>query len=280
MAFVSSEPNLPVKGQSMPFPEIPRTIYRKNPLDRVICQLRFPPILRIDKEVPAEFQDHIRSEYPGYSEREELPTVMAQRVQNGFLPELLRQAVPNNTKNYEFATEDCIWTVNLTRNFLALTTNKYVRREEFKERLKAPLKALIDEYKPACFSRIGLRYVDIIKRSVLGLNGVDWGDLLQAHALGLLSSSVVSRNIESLDAKYEVLLEDGSSVARIVMALVQWQENDAEECFMIDTDFYTVQKTTIEEVQNKLDYFHVRASRLIRWLITDRLHNAMEPEPL
>mgnify|MGYP000993867065 CR=1 FL=1 len=264
----------------MPFPDVPRTVYGKNPLDRVICQLRFPPILRIDKEVPAEFQDRIRSEYPGFSEREELPTLVAPRIQREFLPELLRQTVPGETRNYQFSTEDGIWTVNLTRNFLALTTNKYVRREEFKERLKTPLKVLIDEYEPACFSRIGLRYVDIIKRSALGLSSIDWGELLQPHALGLLSSSVVSSSIESLEAKYEILLEDGTGIARIVMALVQSQEDDGEECFMIDTDFYTVQKTMIEEVENKLDYFHVRASRLIRWLITNRLHDAMEPEPL
>jgi len=32
----------------MPFPEVKRVIYEHNPLDKVICQLRFPPILRIE----------------------------------------------------------------------------------------------------------------------------------------------------------------------------------------------------------------------------------------
>jgi uncharacterized protein (TIGR04255 family) len=81
-------------------------------------------------------------------------------------------------------------------------------------------------------------------------------------------------------SKYDVLLEDNSSLARIAMALVEWQENNNEQCFMIDTDFYTMQKTLITDVDHRLDYFHVRASRLIQWLITKRLHEAMEPDTL
>ena len=48
----------------MPFPEATRVIYHKNPLTDVICQLRFPPILKIDSEIPSLFQDTIREQYP------------------------------------------------------------------------------------------------------------------------------------------------------------------------------------------------------------------------
>ncbi|MCH7755956.1 TIGR04255 family protein, partial [candidate division KSB1 bacterium] len=57
----------------MPFPEVKRVIYKKNPLDRVICQLRFSPILKIDAEIPAEFQDMIRADFPNYSEKTDSP---------------------------------------------------------------------------------------------------------------------------------------------------------------------------------------------------------------
>ena len=52
----------------MPFPDVERVIYNENPLDRVICQLRFAPILKIDTEIPAEFQERIRIDYPNLSE--------------------------------------------------------------------------------------------------------------------------------------------------------------------------------------------------------------------
>ena len=47
----------------MPFPDAKRIIFRKNPLTEVVCQLRFPPILKIDAEVPANFQEAIRTEF-------------------------------------------------------------------------------------------------------------------------------------------------------------------------------------------------------------------------
>ena len=48
-----------------------RCIYRKNQLQEVICQLRFPEILSIGVNVPAAFQDAIRDEYPQYSARKD-----------------------------------------------------------------------------------------------------------------------------------------------------------------------------------------------------------------
>ena len=59
------------RNLKMPFPEVKRIIYKKNPLDKVICQLRFPTILKIEKEIPAEFQERIRKEFPNYSESTE-----------------------------------------------------------------------------------------------------------------------------------------------------------------------------------------------------------------
>jgi uncharacterized protein (TIGR04255 family) len=265
----------------MPFPEAPRVIYHNNPLDRVICQLRFPPILRIDTEIPAAFQEAIRMDFPEFREKEEVALPIPQRFQKDVPADVLRQMMPSETKNYEFSSEDGAWTVNLTRTFLALTARKYRRRQEFREQLNGPLAALTKIYQPATFSRIGLRYVDIIKRSKLGLSGVPWTELLRPHVLGILSSpdEGVRKNIRTFESKCELQLEGSSSVARIVTALVEWQE-EKEQCFTIDTDFFTTQKTGIFDVENTLDYFHVRGSRLIQWFITQRLHDAMGPEVL
>lgn len=34
------------------------------PLIEVVCQVRFPPILQIAKEVPSEFQEGVRHRFP------------------------------------------------------------------------------------------------------------------------------------------------------------------------------------------------------------------------
>lgn len=56
------------------FPETPRVIYAKNPLFEVICQLRFPAILKIDSEIPAGFQEKLRASFPLFREEDLLPT--------------------------------------------------------------------------------------------------------------------------------------------------------------------------------------------------------------
>lgn len=257
----------------MLFPETQRVTYKKNLLDRVICQLRFPPILRIDKESPVEFQDAIRKNFPEFQEKEEI--TLPQSMQQEVPFEVLRQIIPSEIKNYQFSSKEGFWTVNLTHTFVALITRKYKNWEEFKSKLDEPLKALNNSYEPAYFSRIGLRYVDIINRKVLGLEKFDWNELLQPYVLGLLSSTDVNKVVQRMEAKYEIRLNDESDIARISTGLVE--QDNGEVCFMIDTDFFNTEKTDISNALNKLDFFHAHAFRLIRWLITDRLHDAMEP---
>ena len=262
----------------MPFPESKRIIYEKNPLDRVIFQLRFPTILKIEESIPVLFQDSIKNEYPEFLIKDELTMpvpFLGKKEESG---DEIKNISPSHIKNYEFSTEDKIWKINLTRTFLALTCTNYTRRSDFNNRLKLPLKLLLDIYKPSYFSRIGLRYIDIIIRSSLRLSKVPWNKLLKPYILGFLGSDIVNKKIKSFQNQCEILLNDRRSIARIVTSLVESEKND-ELCLMIDTDFYNSHKIEASEtkVMKKLDYFQVRGSRLIQWIITPKLHKAMKP---
>jgi len=263
----------------MPFPERKRVVYKKNPLDRVICQLRFPAILRIETEIPAEFQERIRRDFPNFIEKSEFQVEMPMGTPGQSTLEFPIQLSPKPNKNYQFSSENESWVFNLTRSFVALTSSNYTRWEQFKVKLSNPLKAFLEIYSPEYFPRIGLRYIDIIKRSKLGLDDVSWNELLQPYVLGMLSTDNVGKNIASYECKNEIKLEDETSVVRIITSLIQETET-GEVCFLIDSDFFTTAKTTIDDAINKLDYFNTRGSRLIQWCITERLHNAMEPETL
>jgi uncharacterized protein (TIGR04255 family) len=258
----------------MPLPVAKRVIYEKNLLDRVICQLRFPPILKIEKEIPADFQDRIREQFPQYRQKEELPVPIPTQLQINLPGEF-------QSKNHEFSSEDGKWTVNLTRTFIALTTRDYRRWEDFQEHLNGPVAALRDMYQPVYFSRVGLRYIDIIRRSELGIDKDEpWSELLDPHLLGLLCSScAVANDIRAFETTYELLLEDKRSVVRVATALAE-QQNSKEEFFVIDSDFYNTEKTDAARVNEKLDYFHERASRLIQLLATEKLQKAMKPKEL
>ncbi|MCL4262230.1 MAG: TIGR04255 family protein [Anaerolineae bacterium] len=262
----------------MPFPNKPRVIYDKNPLDQVICQLRFPPVLRIDSEIPASFQDRIRAEFSNFSEKAEIRLEMPGEMKEVVPPEILRRLLQSTPrKNYEFSSEDGLWKLNLTRSFIALTASRYERWESFKEKLQLPLQALIDIYAPTYFSRIGLRYIDVIRPSQLNLQNYSWIDLLQPYILGMLASPDVGEHIRSFESRHDVDLADGESKVRIVTRFVTVEDNN-ELCYMIDSDFFNTNKTEITDTLDKLDFFSLRGTRLFQWCITEQLHDAMEPQ--
>jgi len=262
----------------MTFPDTPRVIYQKNPLDQVICQLRFPPILKIDTQIPAEFQDAIRLQYPMYSElKEEMADLPVELLAQS--PPQIASAIPisaKNRMNYRFSTPDEKWTVNLTNNFLALTCFEYDRWENFRRHLDLPLRVLIDIYKPASFSRIGLRYVNVINRSVLGLSDVGWSELIQPYISGVLSVLDQATVLGSL-SNDEIRLDKEKGVVRIVHGIAT-SRNDGEKVYLIDNDFFVEGNIEISHATEKLDYFNDWGRKLFRWAIGDRLHQSMEPQ--
>ena len=257
----------------MPIPESQRVVYEKNPLDEVICQLRFPAILKIESQAPAGFQEAIRKEYPVFEEPQGLPV---ERGVQPIPPEVLRAMGLKVTPVYKFKSADDRWSVALARDFVALTDGDYETWETFKAHLEAPLAALQSEYQPAFFTRIGLRYRDVIRRSELGLTDVPWGDLLAQHIAGELGS-LVEKDVEAMQRQVEIRLETGR--VRAVHGLAR-DEGTNESVYVIDADFFVEGRTEAKDVQATLKLFNRNAGRLFRWCIRDRLHAAMGPRPL
>lgn len=260
---------------TMPFPDSQRVIYENNPLEEVICQLRFPPILRISSEAPVAFQERVRGAYPILRENQgtELGANLPPEIVK-FMA--LEASLGTGTTTYDFISADELWTVGLVRDSLSLSTRRYERWEGFKEHLMLPLNSFVEEYSPAFYTRIGLRYRDVIRRSVLGLDGVSWSDLLRPHIAGELSSPDLANAIENAVHQVVVQTGDGHSRVRLQHGLARSKSTD-ETCYVIDSDFYTEKRTEPRNAIETLDYFNHLSGRLFRWCIADRLHEAMRP---
>lgn len=261
----------------MPFPAVDRVIYKQNPLDRVICQLRFPTILRIDSDAPIYFQEAMREHYPFYEEKVTVPAQAISGITGVSAENFTKLLQPK--KAYEFSSENKKWVVSLTKDFLALTSRDYVRWEEFKLHLEKAVSALIEFYSPNFYSRVGLRYQNVICRSALGLDEEKWNTLLKPHISAELSLPDIQETV--LEAGHNIVfeLENPTCRVRIQHGLVQRTPNE-ENCYLIDNDFFTEERTEIDDdVWQLLEYFNSRSSRLFRWCIDDKLHEAMGPEP-
>jgi len=264
----------------MPFPDSPRVIYNKNPLTEVVCQLTFPAILRIDSESPSKYQEKLREEYPFFNEQQganlklNFPKELAQAVGNSL-------SLRSGRAVYQFISLDKNWKITLTRESLAISTFAYKRWEEFKQHFEKPLSAFIEEYKPAFFSRVGLRYIDLINKSELGLQDVPWRELLKSPIAGELSDLDIAERITNCANQLTISLDDEGSIILLNHGLIGNDSNQTENfSYLIDSDFSTEQKTEVKDVIERIDYFNKQSGKLFRWCITERLHEALEPQPL
>lgn len=257
------------------FSNAPRCRYENNTLAEVICQLRFPEILTIETQLPARFQEAIRGTFPLYSVRKETPAPKL----SGAPGNLQLQNAPQ-TNNYQFASEDGSWRVNLTSRFISLSCCRYTCWEDFAAMLDQPLAAFIQLYKPAFFERVGLRYINFISRKDLQLEGVPFRDLMESCYTGLLAEPDVEETATSrcsVDA--EVNLSGGCRAKlHAGPGLVKRNgQQDQEVKFIFDQDLFMAAKVPVNYSAGALNTLHNHAWSIFRGAISDTLHKAMDP---
>jgi len=263
----------------MTFPETERVIYSKSPLAAVVCHVHFPAIARIVEEAPTSFRERVHVPFATYGQRigvglSSVPTdaheMMMKVIESR--PEL-RMA----TMAHEFASEDEVWQISLTRSSLTFTCQKYRRWEDFKQHLDIALKALLEVYSPDNFVRIGLRYKDVVHRSYLGITDTPWAELLQPYIAGELSSALAERSVEKKLSEALIALDTQHAKVSVHHGLAE-VEGSLETGYIIDSDFYTERPMETADAITILESFNKDARRFFRWCITDRLHRALEPQ--
>ncbi|MBQ7566722.1 MAG: TIGR04255 family protein [Oscillospiraceae bacterium] len=259
------------------FANEPRCIYAKNQILEAVCQFRFPAILQIETSVPADFQEAIRQTFPRYETRKEQPAPKVTATPGQ--PPKVEQQQP--ITNHAFLTADGAWRVNLTQGFIALTSTRYTRWEEFARMLDQPLAHFIRIYKPAYFDRVGLRYVNAFSRKELDLEERPWRELIEEKYVGLLADELIpegsfarcTQDAElSLPGGCRLKLHTGPGVVR------RGNQTEQETRFMLDTDFSMSGNVQTSMSAAAMNTLHTHADSVFRDAITDVLHDAMEPQ--
>jgi uncharacterized protein (TIGR04255 family) len=252
------------------FPQSERVVYKNNTIVSVICQLRYPPILEIDSGVPAIFQNKIRTIYPYYEKsggEEVLPRDMSQILSQFHLGR-------EGSITHKFLNENKTEFVTLTSEYTAITATKYVSWDEFKKSIEHAKNALEEIYKPAFYSRIGLRYEDVINKNKVGLKDVSWDKLINKALVGLLGADEIRKSV--LETRNDTLMkveEIEGGFLKLRHGLME--RKDEVLSYRLDADFFTVSKRRGEDVSKELDGFNRTAGNFFRWAITDELKAAL-----
>ena len=256
----------------MPLPESPREVYKHNPLVEVVCQLRYPTILMVSEVRPAQFQEAIRNTYPLYEERRgpggTLPINVPKEVADLLMMQSLAHHFSSDSETREIA---------LTQDFVAVSERQYCRWGNFRKEVELAERVLRTHYTPAFYNRVGLKYVDVLVRSKLGLGDTPWSALLNPSFIGVLGDRNLADDVQDLSVESLLGIPDVEQGQVNIKHGIAIHQQDDEEVYVIDADFYTTRRSTPEEVFDALDRFNRWAGNLFRWATTDKLRTALEP---
>lgn len=253
----------------------PRCRYGKNQLTDVICQLRFPEILSIQTNPPAEFQEAIRQEYPRYHLRQDIPAPKITGAPGHFSLENQPKTV-----NHQFSSADGSLRVNLTSKFISVSCAKYTCWEDFADMLDKPLAAFIKLYRPAYFDRIGLRYLNVISRKDLELENSCFSELITPCYLGpLAEEDVKETSTARCTLDLEMAIRGGCRLKLHAGPgrIKKGGADDPETKFVFDQDLFMPGQIPVNLSAGALETLHSQAYSIFRGAITDTLHNAMDP---
>ena len=257
----------------MAFSEVDRVVYKVNPLEEVICQLRFPKLLRLQSDPPVAFQEKIRDSYPNYKSS---PTIEIAPGIRANVPAMTGREMPFMSKQlgHEFGSRDGSWRVTLDSESLTLICKRYTCWEDFRNRLGDALASLQAVYSLSYFVRTGLRYQNIIRRSQLGLADVEWSELLKPWITGPFSSPDTKNETEHCMLQMIIRLPSERSRVLVTSGTAKHQAS-GEECYLIDADFFTEQETETADAFERLDYLNDQSNRFFHWCINERLHDVL-----
>lgn len=258
----------------MPLPNVDRVIYDRNPLVGVTFHARFSRLLEVDSELPTAFQKKVLPRYPLLEERE----VMRFTVPTG--PTEIPGPSENRGKVYEFISEDKIWKISLSSDYLTLNTTRYRKWEEFRDKLQDMLQDFLLVYEMPIFTRIGLKYQNVIDRTKLGLEDQHWAQILKPHVAGeFADKSFEEKDFLARQCSFRVRLGSGDNV-QVTHGIVRNTESNVM-AYRFDGDFYNEDqaKADIDGIVETTNRLNANSGRLFHWAIEDQLHAAMGPKP-
>ncbi|MBN1313814.1 MAG: TIGR04255 family protein [Anaerolineales bacterium] len=240
------------------FPIKPEIRLQNPPLSEVVCQVRFPALLRILNEMPVDFQDHIRSRFPELGIEHNISVRLPKS------DSIEKPATEGGEKIYRFSTDDKTSAASLAVNFFALSTNRYQHWDVFINDLDFVYSAVQNVYQPAYATRIGLRFINQFTMENSQVDSVyQLLNLFHPDLTVLLNSEVWHIPNEALS---QIFLTDEN--AKLMLRSGYGIEKE-RPFFLLDLDYFEEGKIQLYGLRERVEQYHQMIYNAFRWCILD-----------
>lgn len=250
------------------FPQVKEVRLERSPLKEVICQVRFPPILRIASEQPVDFQEQIRARFP----------------QIGIEKGLLVQGDPLSDKAlsakaepqiFRFLSQDGNTIASLGLNFYALSTTAYTHWPEFLELVVSLNQVACEVYGLPYATRIGLRYINHLTFENTEVNSVgELWDIARPEITAMLRCECWD---DPMGMSHQLKLA-GEGDERLTLRTGFTGGEDP--VFLLDFDYYVEGHISLDDLSSLCEHYHNVIYRAFRWCVHDGKLAVFEPVPI
>ena len=146
--------------------------------------------------------------------------------------------MPQVPLTHSFETENQTRTISLAQDSISVRERQYRQWGEFRGEIERIEGILREIYAPAFYTRVGLRYRDVLDRSHYGLESIPWSKLLNPIFLGVLGSPEITQDVVQQSQSQVVLTipdVDGGQV--LLQHGLAAREGEEPSVYLIDADF-------------------------------------------
>jgi uncharacterized protein (TIGR04255 family) len=230
------------------------------PLSEVICQVKFPPILSINKESPIDYQESVRSRFPLYEQGQAFSFV----IPPGGNADITIPEFP--VKMHTFRSIDKKSFITLSSDSIAYTTSNYSHWREFLKDFSDINGATKKVYKPSVATRLGLRYINRFTLSNSKCGTIDeLYSLFKEELTCILTADAWSSPVDLFS---QLTLTDNDNT-KLVIRFGTGKEN-GEDLFVLDIDCFEEDKQIpLSDILLRMETYHEKIYQAFRWSVLE-----------
>lgn len=234
--------------------------YKRNFLRQAVCELRFPTLMELgDARPPATLVSALRKEYPHLE--------LANEVTIG-----IGGGSAGSKNAHIFRSAKLTWSIALKQSALSIETTAYTDFAHMKKRVLRAVEVVTNIIDTDFFTRVGLRYVNVIDSSIDPkdgwVNAVLVGPILSGHFTG----------IQEYAGKLQLVADDGGCLLQHGFRLKK--QRDGEDVlpeYLLDIDTFR-NEVKLSDTEAVLDAMHAQAFDVFDWAIGEKAREYLSVE--